>query len=436
VTAERDARGWGRLTLFFACNVLFGAGLFAHGLLYNFYLDQLGVREGVMGGAAAALTAGGLTMLWPAGRLVDRVGAGASYLLAALLTTSGLVLGAFTRTSAAIYTAAFLAGAGTAAWRVAMGPLVMRLAALPHRARVFSWNVALLLASGALWTAGAGAAPRWLERWFGLSALAGIRGGLIAGALGTFVAGLLFLLLATRMAKRQLATAVDASAPEHGAVGAAFPVAGDFAPGAPLRGGRGVLIPLDLARTTLIVAVWMMAGGMVIPFFNLFFLRAHGLPVERVGVLLGAAQAVTALVVMTSGDVAARLGPRRVLVFWTLLLAPLLWLLGAGGGLTLAIALFVLQGLVPPATNPLIDQLMLERAARERQGEVSTWRNAATELAGLAGAAAGGALLQATSFRVLFFAAGVVAAAGAAGLYFGFLRSETRPRMSRLNLSP
>ena len=51
-------------------NVLFGGGLFIHAFLYNFHLEALHLDPQVMGYAAAALTAGGLVTLLPAGRLV------------------------------------------------------------------------------------------------------------------------------------------------------------------------------------------------------------------------------------------------------------------------------------------------------------------------------------------------------------------------------
>jgi hypothetical protein len=41
----------------------------------------------------------------------------------------------------------------------------------------------------------------------------------------------------------------------------------------------------------------------------------------------------------------------------------------------LAMMLFVLHGTIGPATNPLIDQLLLERVPAERHGVVASWRN-------------------------------------------------------------
>ena len=48
------------------------------------------------------------------------------------------------------------------------------------------------------------------------------------------------------------------------------------------------------------------------------------------------------------------------------------------GSLGLATVLYLVQGFVSPATNPLIDQILLELAPASRRGMVSSWRNAAT----------------------------------------------------------
>jgi predicted MFS family arabinose efflux permease len=175
-------------------------------------------------------------------------------------------------------------------------------------------------------------------------------------------------------------------------------------------------IPRHLALLAVVVGVWMLAGGLVIPFLNLYFLREHGFDVARIGVLFGIAQAVTALVVFGSGDLAGRFGARRMLLVWAAPFAPMLWVMALAGSALVATVIYVAQGFVAPATNPLIDQLLLERAPRARRGAVSTWRNAATELSGLIGASLGGVLLQATTFRTLFVTAGVVALAGFSAL--------------------
>ncbi len=386
--------------------MLFGAGLYAHAFLYNFYLDALGLPEGVMGLAASFLTAGGLAALVPTGVLVDRRGTRVAYGASALLGAAGLAAGALVREPLAIYLAAFAGGAGTAGWRVSMGPAVMQLTDPSIRSRAFSWNVALLVGSGAFWVGAAGQVPVCIQEGLGVSRLTGLRVGLVAGAVGTALAGAVFVLLPGLDGRRRR----------------------------PVRGtertaSRGILdglrIPVHLGLVVALVALWMTAGGLVIPFFNLYFLRVHALPVDQIGWLFAGVQVVTALVLFGSGSIADRAGTRPTLFVWILLFAPALWGLALVGTLALATVLYLIQNLVPPATNPLIDQILLEEVPEERQGAISSWRNGATEISGLVGSAAGGFVLEATGFAVLLGSAGAVGLVGAVALVLALRRSRS-----------
>ncbi|HEU4884602.1 MAG TPA: MFS transporter, partial [Longimicrobium sp.] len=142
---------------------------------------------------------------------------------------------------------------------------------------------------------------------------------------------------------------------------------------------------------------------------------------------MAAAQAVSAVAVFASGSLAARLGPARVLLGWVLLFAPAVWGLAGVAVLGPAIALYLVQGFAAPATHPLVDQLLLRTAPEDRRGAVSSWRNAATEGSGLAGAALGGVLLERTSFAVLFGVAGALGLAAGGALAAAFLLRRHAP---------
>jgi predicted MFS family arabinose efflux permease len=189
----------------------------------------------------------------------------------------------------------------------------------------------------------------------------------------------------------------------------------------PGRGRFDAALPRSVRLIIALVAVWMLASALVLPFFNIFFTDRFGLAVSSVGSLFAVASLVNTGVLIGAAEVARRLGPRRALTWWMVALAPSLWALAAANTLWIAVGLYIIQGLVAPATNPLIDQLVLERVDRTRHGIVAAWRNAAAEAAGAVGATAGGHLLDASSFGSLFLAAGAVAA-GASALLIAALR--------------
>jgi MFS family permease len=376
-------------------NVLLGTGLIFHAFLYNFYLEALHHSTLVMGHAAAALTAGGLLAILPAGALTDRVGPRAAVSTAAGVLGIGLALGAVTTAPAAIYAAAALAGLGSALWRVAMAPILMRLTTTDSRARAFAWNVGLLVAWGGLGTALAGASSGWLEGTLGVARLTAIRWALIIGALGSGSSFVLFRLMPLPLSTEHPGTATITT------------------PRAQREGARR-LLPLAL-----LVGVWMLGPALAAPFFNLFFNREHGLSIEGVGTLLGAASIGWAAAVIASGELARRVGVSRLLVVLLPAFAPAMAGLSVAGSLGLAATLFVCQGLVAPVTNALIDQWLLGQTPPDRQGTVSSWRQAAADGSAMAGASLGGYLLTTGSFGGLFLVSAAVGAVGAMALIAG-----------------
>lgn len=403
-TERRSPGKWSSVAAVIAGNLLFGTGLIFHAFLYNFYLEGLQLPTEVMGHAAAALTAGGLVILLPAGVLTDRAGPRIAVMIAAVVLGAGLALGALATTPLMVYAAAAVAGTGSGIWRVATPPILMGLTDPSTRARAFAWNVGLLVAWGGVGTAIAGLTPVWLEHRWGLAHLPAMRGALILGAVGSVASVVLF---------RALRAPVDRTA--HGSAVAPAP-----APASPELMHR--MLPL-----VGLVTVWMLGPALAAPFFNIFFSREHGLPIARIGVVFAVVNGAWALAVLASGEVARRLGVVWVLNAALLFFAPAMLGLSAAGTVELAVGLYFFQGLIAPVTNPLIDQWLLGQTPREHQGLVSSWRQVAADVSGMIGASLGGYLLASAggAFDSLFLVAGAIGFVGGIGLIAG---ARTPPR--------
>ena len=382
------------LLLLVGGNVLCSAGLVAHAFLFNFYLRELGLSPIVMGHQVAAMTLGGLCSLLPTGLSIDRVGLRLTLLVGVAVTTVGLILTALAHSPTAIYAAALVMGFGGATCRVSWGPAIMHLADRGGRERAFSWNTAILIACASLWTVLAGVAPARLGAlgWWGLS---GFQLALIAGALLTALSAVCYAAIefpgARAMARQRTASA-------------------------PLSVGRSLSLSSDLRAIVAMVGLWMLSMAVILPFFNVYFADRFGMPVARVGSVFAFAHLASAVVLIGAAELARRWGPRVMLVVWMLVLPPTFLWLSVTTVASVAVGLFFLQGVIGPATNPLIDQLLLERADPERRGVVAAWRNAAAEGSGAVGASLGGRLLDATSFSSLFVVAASLAAVAAGSL--------------------
>ncbi len=159
----------------------------------------------------------------------------------------------------------------------------------------------------------------------------------------------------------------------------------------------------------------------------IFFAREYGLSIERIGFVFAAASVCWTLAVFASGELASRVGVRRVLAASLLLFAPAMWGLSVATTVELAVVLYFLQGLIAPVTNPLIDQWLLGQTPLERQGVVSSWRQVAADASAMVGASFGGTLLAGAAFHPLFALASGVGLLGALGLLAGVRRHPGAP---------
>jgi hypothetical protein len=320
--------------------------------------------------------------------------------VAAVVAGVGLALGAVAAAPWPIYAAAAVAGAGGALWRVAVAPALMRVTDERTRARAFAWNVGLIVLSGGVGIAVAGAVPGWFRAAFQVTPLGGVRLALVAGAVATAASVVLFL---------GLRLPAEASA--------TLPRGGDAAHGR-AAAPSGVLSALPFIG---IVTVWMLGAALLAPFLNIYFARRFTLSLEGVGGLFAGAHVFWAISVLGSGEIASRAGARTVLPLVALLFAPAAWGLGMASGPALAGVLYLLQGAVGPITNPLIDQVLLANVVREQQGAVSGWRNVAADVSGIVGASVGGVLLAQHGFGLLFGAAALLGLIGSVAL-LGWVR--------------
>jgi MFS family permease len=393
--------------LYFTANALFAAGIAFHAFLYNFYLEGLGLSSITMGRAAAALSLGGLLALLPAGWAVDRWGAKPAILVAAVSAALGLGWGAVVGDPVTIYSAAALVGVAGTSWRVAQAPVLMDLSTPSNRARLFAWDVALLIGGGAGATALAGQLVPLMERSWGLTHGAALTGAMLLGAGVTGASALLYATIGLPSAVTPGSADPKSSAP--------IPV-----PVILLIGGSGI---------------WLAALVLAAPFFNIYFARTFHLPIERVGWIFSVTTIATALLVAAAGELATRVGPKKAFAGWLLLFAPAMWGLAVAPTVTFAAVCYLLQNLVSPAANPLLDQMLLEAVPVERRGVVSSWRQAMANAGQAASQFAGGSLLAGSSFPVLFASAGalgLVAGAGVALLAWRLIRFSPSTSTARV----
>jgi predicted MFS family arabinose efflux permease len=256
----------------------------------------------------------------------------------------------------------------------------MDLSSTRNRSRLFTLDVAFLVAAGAGATAIAGALVGRIEPAFHVTRESALTIVLVLGAVVTGASAVMYAMLDLRPAARK--------------------------PDGPRA--AAVAIPTNVILLVALSGLWLAGLTLATPFFNVYFARTFDLSIERVGWIFSATTVTTALLLTGAGEVATRFGARGALVLWLALFAPAMWGLALAPSLGIAAACYQLQGLVSPAANPLLDQLMLEGVPVERRGVVSSWRQAMASGGQVLAQSLGGTVLAAGSFTLLFAFAGSV----------------------------
>lgn len=379
--------GLRRLIPFFTANIFFAAGIGFHAFLYNFYLEGLKLSPAIMGRTAATWSLGGLLVLLPVGRSVDRWGPKPVLVAAALVAAIGLAWGAIAADPMTIYIASAITGAAGVSWRVAQAPVLMELSDSSNRSRLFTLDVAILVATGAAATAIAGALVGRIEPALNVSRQSALTIVMLIGAVLTGIGAVVYATLNLPSVARgsRAATAVSDATPPR------------------------VIILIILS------GLWVASLTLASPFFNVYFTRTFQLPIERVSWIFSASTITTAILLTGAGEVANRFGARKAFVVWLALFAPAMWGLALTSSVGVAVACYFMQSLVSPAANPLLDQLLFENVPAERRGVVSSLRQAMASAGQVLAQSIGGSVLAAGSFSILFaFAGGLGLLAGGA----------------------
>jgi len=164
----------------------------------------------------------------------------------------------------------------------------MELSTAQNRSRLFAWDVALLIASGAGATAVAGRFVPWIEAAVRLSHGAALSGAMLAGAVVTAASVALYATIGLPGVSIERAARSSAS------------------------------IPLPVVALVGASGLWLAALVLGAPFFNIYFTRTFALALPSVSAIFSGVTIATAVLVAVAGEVATRWGARRAFTGWLL----------------------------------------------------------------------------------------------------------------------
>lgn len=329
-------------------SMLFGLAMSVADILFNFYLVSLGYAADTAGLLSTVSRGAGIVVGVPMGLLIDRLGAQRSIILGLAGYATGWALMLVSRELWALLVAQFIVGAAYLLAGTAVTPLLATVTPDGERSRVFGMNASASL-------------------------MVGLAGSVIGGLLPSLTAMLLDVGPRDAAAYRLALTSVVALG-----LAAMLPVLGRMQrveePRAAGSGGGAVAVVermrlgrmLRFAIPSVTLGV---AGGLFLPFQNLFFRGEFGLDDAAVGVILAAGALGAGVGALLGSPVTARLGLRRG--------AALLRALAVGAMLLMlppllaaAVVGFFLRGLFVAASFPQMDALAMRHTPPEQRGTV------------------------------------------------------------------
>jgi MFS family permease len=325
-----------------AHSLIFGLALSIADLLFNFYLVSLGYDAGVAGLLSTVVRGAGMLFGIPIGLLIDRIGPQRALIAGMLGYCLGWGLLLSSSELGVMIAAQFLIGATYLLAGTAVVPLLSQVVPSTQRASVFGLNASAALIIGLVGSAFGGLLPAFTAGLIdvGPQDTAAYRMALVSVVVLSVLA-IVPLLAQLPVAQANLTTADEASEMRL-----------------PLR---------RLLRFTLSSLTLGIAGGMLLPFQNLFFRQQFGMSDAAVGVVLAWAALGMGFGALLGAPISARLGLRRSAALLRFGTVPAMLLMLVPAMFPAAAGLFF-RGLFVAASFPMNDALIMQLTPTRQRG--------------------------------------------------------------------
>ncbi len=353
-------QGYSRnVKLFFVFNLLWNTGLGMFGVIYNLYVKSLGYGQEAVGDVVAMTALGSAISLVPAGLLSDRVGTKRVAQVGLLFAVAALGLRACVSSAPGLGTTAFISGLFVAMVQVTGIPFLAENSSLDQRVHLFSFNMALMMIANVIGNVGGGALTDFWNGVVGYSEVVSLRITLLIGvgfaALG-WIPVSMFRPSSGKVIKEQ--------------------------PKQPLRD------LIKSKRESLVVIGWFTllalmtssAGGLIIPYLNVYFSDRFDASKTAIGIIVSLGQAATAAAYLIGPTIARKLGEVRAVVVLQLSSIPFLLLTAFTMNFGLACVGYLFRQALMNAANPFQTSIKMARVEPSLRGLANSMGDAAFNL--------------------------------------------------------
>ena len=373
---------------FLVVSFFFTLGMYIFYFLYSLYLLDIGFKENFIGMLTSAMTLGGVAGTLPAGVLTQRLGVRKALLICITLVSAISVVRSLVASPASLIVLAFLAGFVNVIWAVALPPAIAQLTTDKNRPFGFSVTFFCGIAVGILGARLGGELPGWLTH----------------------------LNLRLKPASAKELTMLLAAGIIALAILPAFRL--QFA-AKPAREKKIYSLSPFLKRFLAAMAVWGLAIGAILPFFNVYFSRYLQMSLRQIGIVDSVSRFPQLIALLAAPAIFRKFGLLKGIVVAQVATAMTLGALAAVTNKSAAAMVYMGYVTFQWASEPGLYSLLMDRApATERSGAsalnffvLNSVQAVAAAIAGISlvrfgypavlGVAAGLALLSAGLFQFL-----------------------------------
>ncbi|SDT50584.1 Nitrate/nitrite transporter NarK [Paenibacillaceae bacterium GAS479] len=345
------------IRLFFIFNLLWNIGLGMYSLIYNLYIKALGHAPTMVGDIVGATALAAALVLIPAGLANDRFGPKRMISIGTAAVIAVLAARAWATGGGSLTMLAFAGGMAQAIVSATIMPFMANNSSPRQRIHLFSFNMALVMAANVAGNLGGGIISDLLHSSFGLSEVSSLRVTLLIGVAIAAVG--LYPVLKFRNDDGALTGDYDSGA-GGGSDGAKLSLRAKFS--------KHRSSYIAIAAFTLLSLLSSMAGGMVVPYLNVYFEDRFQASNSSIGLVVAMGQGATAIAFLLGPAIAHKMGEVRAVVWLQLASIPFLVLTAYTNQFWLASAGYLFRQALMNAANPFYSTIKMRYVDRSLRG--------------------------------------------------------------------
>ena len=328
-------------------------------VLMNLYILSLGNAEGYLGQLLSLGSLGAATGALIGAQIADRWSSWIALMLGTVVAGSGLIMVLVPGLDLFMSVGTFLGGLGAVTVYLAVPPFLASHSEPSNRPYLFGIAGASYVVSTAIGSIVGGLLPAITAEAFpGTSQQDSYRLSLAFGVVCSAL-GVPFLWRARPTGSGSSGKNDTGTGQAPGLRIAGIPIALDKVSWTTVI--RDPTVRIMLARFLLTDGLIRLGGNLVVPFFNVYFVRELGASEAWFGTMRVIERSVEVLAMLAIAPVAARFGPVATIALSQLASVPMLLGLGFAPNLGIASGIFLIRGTLMEMTVPLRDNFMMDR---------------------------------------------------------------------------